>query len=342
MHTMKQFTFIYFFAVIIFISGCKDAPRDNPLDPSSPQYTNTASVKGRVLLLNQNSSIVSANISSLQDGITALSDANGNYSFNRLSVGTQTLVCAKENFVPDTQQIVLQSRTTKEVTFELNGVPYVLSQNILTRKIDQYYPSPQYFVDITASVSDPNGFNDVDSVWFTVSDPANNSIVLDTLMAYSTDTKLFQITIDKYHLPTNTIQWLVNKPLKIRSKDKGNAINLSTPFYVSRIIENTATPTYPTINTTTSQKDTTGSTPLFQWSPPDVTFNYTYTLTLSFVLSDNVVWTSAKVNSYNLQLQYPADSSGLTLLPGNYIWTISVVDDFGNYSRSKEASFIVR
>jgi len=43
-----------------------------------------------------------------------------------------------------------------------------------------------------------------------------------------------------------------------------------------------------------------------------------------------------------LQLRYPADSSGLTLLPGNYIWTISVVDDFGNYSRSKEASFVVQ
>jgi hypothetical protein len=332
---MRQLTVTSFLCALMVISGCKDAPRDNPLDPGSPQYTNTASVKGRVLLLNQNSGIVSASISSLQDSVSVSSDADGNYSFNNLTVGAQTLVCTKENFVPDTQQIILQSRTTKEVLFELNGAPFVLNQNILTRKIDQYYPSAQYFVDVTASVSDPNGITDVASVWFSV----------DTLlfpMNYSMSTKQFQITIYKYDLPTNTIQWLVNKPLRIRSKDSSNAVNLSTPFYVSRIIENTATPTYPTINTTTSQKDTTGSTPLFQWSPPDVTFNYTYTLTLSFVLSDNVVWTSAKVNSYSLQLQYPADSSGLTLSPGNYIWTISVVDDFGNYSRSKEAPFVVK
>jgi hypothetical protein len=333
---MKQFTVTSLFYALMLISGCKDATRDNPLDPSSPQYINTASVKGRVLVLNQNSGIISASISSLQDSVSVSSDADGNYSFNNLSVGTQTLVCTKGNFVPDTQQIVLQSRTTKEVTFELNGAPYVLSQNILTRKIDQYYPSTQYFVDVTASVSDPNGITDVDSVWFTV------DTLLSIPMDYSPPTKQFQITINKYDIPTNTIQWIVNKPLRIRSKDHENAVNLSTPFYVSRIIENTATPTYPTINTTTSQKDTTGSTPLFQWSAPDVTFNYTYTLTLSFVLSDNVVWTYTKLNSSYMQLQFPADSSGLILSAGEYVWTISIVDDFGNYSRSKEAPFVVQ
>ncbi len=334
---MRQFTVTSLFCALMLISGCKDAPRDNPLDPSSPQYTNTASVKGQVLLLGQNSGIVSASITSLQDSVSVLSDAGGNYSFSSLTVGTQTLVCTKENFVPDTQQIILQSRTTKEVLFELNGAPYVLAQNILTRKIDQYYPSAQYFVDVTASVTDPNGIADVDSVWFAV----------DTLlfpMDYSVSTKQFQITIYKYDLPTNTIQWLVNRPLRIRSKDRSDAVNLSTPFFVSRIIENTATPIYPTINTTTMQMDTTGSTPLFQWLPPDVTFNYTYTLTLSSVVSgiQNVVWTYTKLLSSSLQLQFPADNSGSTLSAGEYEWTISVVDDFGNYSRSKAAPFMVQ
>jgi hypothetical protein len=35
-------------------------------------------------------------------------------------------------------------------------------------------------------------------------------------------------------------------------------------------------------------------------------------------------------------------NSSDTLSAGEYVWTISVVDDFGNYSSSKEASFIVR
>ena len=334
---MRQILVLSILCALMFVSSCSDAPRDNPLDPSSPQFTNTASVKGRVSLLNQNSNIPSASISSLEDGVSVLSDAEGNYSFNNLTGGIQTLVCTKENFVPDTQQIILQSRTTKEVLFELNGAPYVLSQNILTRKIDQYYPSTQYFVDVTASISDPNGMVDVDSVWFTV----------DTLlfpMDYSVSTKQFQITLYKYDLPTNTIQWLVNKPLRIRSKDRSNAVNLSDPFYISRIIESSATPTYPTVNIITLQMDTTGSTPSLQWLPPDVTFNFMYTLSLSRVVSDikTVVWTYPNLNSSTLQLQFPADNSGLILSPGEYVWTISVVDDFGNYSRSKEAPFAVR
>jgi hypothetical protein len=334
---MKRFTLIYLIAAIVLISGCKDAPRDNVLDPVSTQYVKTAAVKGSVLLLDQNSAVPSASISSIEDGVTASSDINGNFSFENLSIGSQTLVCTKENFVSDTQRIVLKSRTSTEVAFYLNGAPYVLSQSILTRKIDQYYPSPQYFVDITASVTDPNGITDVDSVWFAV----------DTLlypMEYSLTTKQFQTTLYKYDIPTNTIQWLVNKPLRIRSKDRRNAVNLSASFYISRIIENTATPVYPNINLLTQKQDTTGTTPVFQWNPPDVTFNYTYTLLLSRVESDirTVVWTYSQLYSSDLQIQYHGNNNSDTLSAGEYVWTISVVDDFGNYSRSKEASFIVR
>jgi len=319
------------------ISGCKDAPRDNPLDPLSPRYTNASQVSGQVLIRDQNTGLDSASITSVEDNISTMTDANGKFSLNKLSTGKQTLVFTKENFTPDTDRIQLQSGALQTITFLVNGAPVVLSEQILTRRIDQYYPSTQYFVDVTASVGDPNGIADVDSVWFTV----------DTLlfpMDYSVTTKQFQITIYKYDLPTNTIQWLVNKPLRIRSKDRSNAVNLSTPFYVSRIIENTATPTYPTINTTTSQKDTTGSTPLFQWLPPDVTFNYTYTLTLSSVVSgiQNVVWTSAPLQSSSLNFQFITDNNGDTLSAGEYEWTISVVDEFGNYSRSKEAPFVVQ
>ena len=325
------------FFTLFLLSGCEDAPRDNPMDPSSPEYSSTASVTGHVYLLDINSGLASAKIHSVENGMSVLSDGNGYFSFQYLSVGPQTLVFTKDNFVSDTQRIVLQSRTSTNVTFSVNGAPYVVSQNILTRKIDQYYPSPQYFVDIAALVTDPNGIIDVDSVWFAV----------DTLlfpMGYSVSTKQFQTTLYKYDLPTNTIQWLVNKPLKIRSKDRRNAVNLSTSFYVSRIIENTAIPTYPTTNPLTQIQDTTGITPIFQWTPPDVTFNYSYTLLLSRVESEirTVVWTYSQLNSSDVHVQYPGNNSSDTLTAGEYVWTISVVDDFGNYSNSKEASFIVR
>jgi hypothetical protein len=344
---MNKYSYYLLIFSISFFCGCPDAPRDNPLDTQSPQYIAMASIAGTVAILNQNTPLPSATITSIEDDVSTLSDASGAFSFDHLTIGTQTLVCSKTNYTPDTQKTVLQAQTTMHVNFRLNGAPYIVSQNIYTRKIDQYYPSPQYFVDVTASVADPNGITDIDSVWFYATYPSSHSLKFDTLffpMTYSVSTRLFQITIYKYDLPTNTIQWLVNKPLQIRSRDIHNAINYSNPFYISRVIEDEAIPTYPTTNTTTSARDTTGPTPLLQWSPPDVTFNYAYSLTISRTISGvrSDVWSYAQLASINEEIQFPGDNSGKTLDSGEYVWTISVVDDFGNYSRSKEASFVVK
>jgi hypothetical protein len=248
-------------------------------------------------------------------------------------------VCSKENFVPDTQKAVLEIGSTRQISFGLNGSPYVISQKILTRKIDQYFPSPQYFVEIDASVSDPNGITDVDSVWFVVVDTVQHD-TFQYPMDYSPSVKLFQTTIYKYDFPTNTIQWLVGKPLTIQSTDRSKARGISSPFTVTRIIENGATPSSPT----PQNNDTTNSTPLLMWTPPAVTFSYTYTLAIARVDAgtETVVWTYNRLDFFNEQIQFPFDGSGQTLPPANYVWSIAVVDEFGNYCRSKEASFVVK
>jgi Carboxypeptidase regulatory-like domain len=319
--------------ITLFFSACSDAPRDNPLDSLSPRYQSNAAVSGKVYVLNQNTPVAQARVTCLENGLSVLTDTAGVYQFLKLDAGQLTFVCSEEGFVSDTQKIVLQAGTPQQVQFGLNGYPYVVSQNILTRKIDQYYPSPQYFVDISASVSDPNGIEDVDSVWFVVDS-------IQFAMGYSLSTKMWQTTIYKYALPTNTIQWLVGKPLTIVSTDRSNARGTGTPFYVTRIIEDEATPIYPS----SLNNDTTGSTPLLEWSPPNVTFIYTYTLSISLVSSgtESVVWAYAGLSFGSESLQFPHDNSGQTLGLGNYVWTISVVDEFGNYSRSKESSFVVK
>ncbi len=345
---MKKYVYYIIIFPIGFFYGCNDAPHDNPVDPQSSQYVSTTSLTGTVSILNQGTPLSSATITSREDGISTISNASGAFSFDRLTIGTQTLICTKSNYTPDTLHIVLQTQTTAQVHFDMNGAPYVVSQNIYTRKIDQYYPGPQYFVDVTASVADPNGITDIDSVWFFVTYDSTGSLISDTLffpMTYSISTRLFQATVYSSALPTNTIQWLVSKPLQIRSRDLHYAINYSNPFYVSRIIENTADPISPTTNPSTSVKDTTGSTPVLHWSSiSGVSFNYTYSVTLSQIISGvrNDIGTYSRIGSVNNAFQFPGDNSGETLVSGNYVWTVSVIDDFGNYSRSKEAAFVVQ
>ena len=319
------------FLLIFLAIGCADAPRDNPLDPLSPGYTGQGTLSGTVVLKLQGTPVPLAQIQVLQEGLSVTSDSLGRFVLHRLPVGQLAVVCTKEHFTPDTQRVAMTAGGAPSISFSLNGAPVVLSENILTRKVDQYYPSPQYYVDVSAQVTDPNGVADLDSVWFSA-----GTILYP--MAYDPTLQQYQARIFKYDIPTNTIQWLVGKPLSIVSRDRSGALNTSVAFYVSRVIETGATPVYPS----SLNNDTTGSAPLLKWLAPDVTFTYSYTLTISRddAGTQTVVWELSNVNSLLLQYQYPSGSPPLD--PGNYVWSVTVVDEFGNFCRSKESSFVVQ
>ncbi len=327
---MRLFTSI--FLIIFGVSGCVDnAPHDNPLDPESSSYIKEGTFGGRLMIENQNIGVSRVTVWNLAEGVAVLTDSLGYFSFGSLPAGAHRFATAKTNFTNDTFQVVIQAGITQQVTRYLNGSPIVSFQQILTRKIDQYFPSPQYFVDITAAVSDPNGISDLDSVWFG----------FDSLrypLTYSVATKNFHATIFKYDIPTNTIQYLVGKSLYIISRDTKQAFNISTPFFVTRVIENEAIPISPSpfFQDTVSADSIT-----FKWTPPAVTYNYSYNLTLSRVDAgtQTVVWTHFGLNSFFEEQVYDGSSK---LPAGNYVWNVSVVDDFGNYGRSKESAFIIK
>lgn len=327
---MNRGVCIFFLFLVI---SCADAPRDNPLDPLSPGFVSQATLSGTVLLKNQGTPISLAQIRVLEEGVSVTSDSVGHFSFPRLSTGLLTVVCSKAGCTPDTQRVSLTNRGTQSLTFLLNAAPIVLLKNILTRKIDQYYPSPQYYVDVSADVTDPNGIMDLDSILFAVS-------TYSFPMTYDPTVKQFQVRVFKYDFPTNTIEWLVGKPLYIVSKDLSGARDTSEAFYVYRIIETGATPVYPS----SFNNDTTGGTPLLKWITSTDTFTYSYTLTISRVDAgtQTVVWEVTNVNSLLSQYQYPTDGSVSPLTPWNYVWSITVVDEFGNSCRSKELSFVVQ
>ena len=309
------------------LTGCiDDAPRDNPLDPSSSGFLKEGGLTGRIIIANQTNGIAGATVWNLTESIAVVTDSSGNFSFEKLSSGSQRFVVTKTNFTDDTFQTTIQSGATAQVVRELNGAPFVTFQQIQTRKIDYFSFSPRYFVDVSAAVNDPNGIADLDSVWFGV----------DTIrfpLSYSVSEKKFLATVEKGSFPTNTIEWLINKPLRIISKDIHGAYNLSEAFSISRIIENTAAPI---------RQDTTNTTPLFKWNPPVVNFNYTSTVTVYRAGTETVVWSNSGLISFFEELQFPADGTVSPLTPGNYFWTIAIVDDFGNYSRSRESYFVVK
>jgi hypothetical protein len=326
---------IHIAAVAVVLSGCVgDAPHDNPADPLSAAYVKEGALSGFVVVAGKNTGIAGAFVTDLTSKISVRTDSSGAFAIDALPAGSRTMLCTAVNYTNDTFQVDIVSGTTNTVTRALNGAPIVISQTILTRKIDQYFPSPQYFVDITADVTDPNGVADLDSVWFVVADSVR------VPLGYSVQTKQFMATVYKYSIPTNTIEWLVGKPLTIVSRDVHGAVNTGEPFFVTRVIENEATPMSPAPSGTDTVN---GGALIFSWSAPNVTFTYTYTLVLSRVDAGTktVVWTYDRLGSFYEELAYPTDGSAPALSGGNYVWTIAIVDEFGNYARSKESSFVV-
>ena len=331
---MRVWCPILFYSVLLL--GCMDdAPRDNPLDPLSPKYTGEGSLTGRVVIANQTTGIEGAIIFHFESGTFVMTDSLGYFEFTKLSRGIHHFACTKQNFTGDTFQVQLQSGEPVNIVRGLNGAPVVLSQTILTRKIDQYFPSPQYFVDVVADVIDPNGNGDVASVWFGFD-------TLRFLMTYDNETRLYSAKIFKYQLPTNTIQRLVGKSLFIISEDITGALNISDPFLVSRVIEETATLDSPTSFKNDSVK---ADSLVFKWFPPDVTFNFTYTVSLWRVDGGikTFVWSRSGLSVSNESWEYFADPTAVPLdvSAANYLWAVSIVDEFGNYAQSKESSFVV-
>ena len=314
-------------AAVLFMGGCAgDAPHDNPLDPKSPGYTGAGAFSGRVVLLNlPETGIAGAGISTDPPTINVLTDSSGNFSYPAVAGGAYLVAASKDGFVPETLRVTVGAGGSQYTLFTLDGAPVVASAKILTTKIDEWWPNPAYFASVTAMVSDPNGVADLDSAWFCV-----DSLLYP--LTYSVTDKDFQLTVTSYQLPSNNLEWLVGKPLTIIARDREHSMDTSAAFYVTRTIEDEATPISP------ASGDTSASSPLLVWSKPDVRFVYTYSLSMVRVDAgtETTVWSQENVGSYVQTYQYPS-----TLAQGSYFWTIAVVDEYGNSARSKESSFVV-
>lgn len=309
--------------------GCApDAPHDNPLDPGSPNYRNAGNLSGKVLTLSiPNTGIPNALVTIQQNGSAQLTASDGSFSFADAPSGSLSVVVSKPSYMSDTLNFTLPVGGRYDATFHLDALPVITNPQVVTTKIDQWWPGPVYYATVTANVTDPDGIGDI--VDSTVSVQVDS---LSFVMNYSGGTGTFQATINATQLPGQDLQWLVGKEFFVHARDRENGSAIQGPFYVSRIIESEPATTYP------ANSDTTSANPTFEWSPPPVSFNYTYSLQVFLV---NAGTPSQVGNPIILGANFISYSYPDSLAPGQYFWTIGITDSYGNSSRSKEASFIV-
>ncbi len=106
------------------------------------------------------------------------------------------------------------------------------------------------------------------------------------------------------------------------------AITRYGPFYLTRVISDEVILNSPRADTTVSRR------PVFSWTVPTTSFTFTSTVEIVWIasLSDLQYYRFRGVTATTLQ-------PGFDLPVGNFFWTVEIRDSFGNWSRSREATF---
>jgi hypothetical protein len=312
---------------MLIVSGCiPDASHDNPIDPDSKAFSNSGTLSGSVLSYYQPYMGISGALVTVQpSGVAGVTNSAGAFSISDVPAGNIQIIVSCLGYLTDTVSSKALVGANPRVDIHLDALPVVGTCQVVTRKIDQWWPHAVYSILVSATLTDPDGLGDI----------AGASLEVDTMkfaMTYVPAQQNYQVSVDAAIFPQGSLEWLVGRQFIVSARDRIGATSFGKPFSVTRVIQDAPIPLAPTA------LDTAAASPQFSWAQPALQFPYSYKLEL-FRLDQGVpslLWSVANVSSSLSSYQYPD-----RLSTGLFFWTISLVDEFGNLSRSKEASFYI-
>lgn len=323
--------------VPILGTGCLgEAPRDNPFDPGSDLFRNEGTVSGQVLS-RADTPIAGVDVRLIPDSSrggtvrVARTGSQGRFTFEGTPAATNyTLQAEKANYSRVVQEALeVRAGETEDLPpLHLNALPIFNDVAVRSLHISRWWPEDDlFFVEIVAEVSDADGLIDLDRVWLDVPDLGF------TVPLVVRSEGQFDRIIPADSLPASNPQALLGRPLYLLAQDREGVTTQSNALQLARIIEETPVATSP--------KDRvllTDNQPLFTWDPFVNRFPFTYRIDIFRTEVNRDVLVTQQddlgMNTTTFQLQTPLET-------GEYFWTVSVVDGFGNESRSKEAGFRV-
>ncbi len=315
------------FFLIIFRCA-PDAPRSNPLDPDLNTSANRASISGAVFTRYQPASpLENAAVQLLPGGTMALTGSTGSFQFSGVNPGNYQLIAQKEGYVADTAAVNIASGSVEGVNFFLNALPQIQSVVFYSEHIDQWWPGETYHAIFTLTVSDPDGSADIGSATFLLPALSFSKAFEQTARPDS-----FFVDIENLELPQADLQQLIEQESYVAIRDRAGASVSGGPFFLRRIIEDAPLPLSP------SNLQPVSAYPTLEWEVFSLGFEFTFVVQV-FRISGGLpvlIHTSASLPEEHVSYAFPDSLSS-----GTYFWTIGIRDNLNNFSRSKEASFVV-
>jgi len=319
-----------FLCLYLWQAGCvSDAERKNPLDPKSDRFDNTGVITGQALTFFAPFSPLTDVEILLQPGpFLAMSDAQGQFRLEDVPTGSYTMTATKEGYATVTDTVVVAAQQNPVLELHLNGLPVISSFSVRSCRINRWPPATaSLLLEIDAGVDDPDGVNDIRLVELEVPEIGFR----DTLEVTQVRGQ-FSKVIFETQLPGQNVENMLGREFFVTAHDQGSASTRSDAEFIARIID-----VVPVSKSPLGFEAVSTPTPEFIWQPVSVPFDYTFRIDIfsQDLGRDILIFSQSGIAASSESFTIPQPIS-----PGNYLWHISVVDAFGNWSRSKPVSFI--
>jgi len=316
-------------AAFVILACTPDAPRSNPLDP----YRQAAVESGEKLtgqVVRKTAPfppLPACDVYILPENKFTTTDDQGRFLFTGLQFGDHQLVAHKNGYDSTWAAIPADSVAGGGFFLYMNARPLFNKVSIHSEYIDQWWPDPVLSVVLEATVRDPDGPGDIQSLWLNIAG-------MDTSILFAATARpdSFALRLQQEDLPGSDLFDVVGASMRVTAQDRDSSRAAHTDEKLIRIISPAPVAALPT------GLAVADPAPLLTWQPFIASYYFSYFVSVYFIRAGvpTLMFTSAPLPAQQLSYQYPD-----LLAAGTYFWTVSAVDEFGNIGRSREASFIV-
>ncbi|RME00084.1 MAG: carboxypeptidase regulatory-like domain-containing protein [Calditrichaeota bacterium] len=327
------------FACRIIFACTGPAPHSHPLHPASPTYNSSGQVSGRCRSIYDTSigipgvKIILQSVGELmprREMITE-TDGNGEFLLDAVAPDSYQVVFQKPGFAEDTARFRLRARGRQEINIGLDALPVLNAAAAFTGHALFGNPiEERYYLTFDVQLTDPDRNLDIESV-----EAHFDSLGIIMPLLPNTDHSQWHIQVVLDSLQVSQPSAYIGTPFSYKVKTNTNfkpkQINFG-PFFLVRFIHQKLEIVFP------KNDAIVDGHPVFQWKPVQVPFPFSYRILISRILSPGD-FESTQISDIHADSTYKRPSR---LLRSKYFWSISLVDEFGNWTRSREETFEVR
>ena len=319
-------------SLALIVTACLEDPdRTHPLDPLGENFLDEGGIAVQVTnFYPPRSGLVNIKVTVSPGIFTGDTDAEGRFVLPGLPGGTYTVEIEKPGYASLDTLVEVTAGDMSELELPLAGLPTFTNFEVNSLHISRWFPPPEelFSLEVLAEVADKDGVADIDSIWVVIDD-----LDFAELLLVQVEPGKYVHSIQSAGLPAR-LPALLGQQIQLMAKDRSGVSNSSLSKSLIRVINETPLAIDPRELALIDDPQ-----PTFTWEP--ITLEFPYTFRIDVVRIDqniqSTVQTIKGISSSSTTFTAPEH-----LLSGEYFWTVSIVDEFGNRSRSREAGFRIR